>query len=28
MIPMKQLPAVLDVLLELDRCTKAHPVVV
>ncbi|MFO1113074.1 MAG: 3-deoxy-8-phosphooctulonate synthase [Rhodospirillales bacterium] len=28
MIPMKQLPAVLDVLLELDRFTKAHPVAV
>ena len=28
MIPMKQLPAVLDVLLELDRFTKSHPVAV
>jgi len=28
MIPMKQLPAVLDVLLELDRFAKAHPVAV
>lgn len=28
MIPMKQLPSVLDVLLELDRFTKSHPVAV
>ena len=28
MIPMKQLPAVLDILLELDRFAKAHPVAV
>ena len=26
MIPMRQLPAVLDVLIELDRFSKAHPV--
>lgn len=28
MIPMKQLPAVLEILLELDRFAKAHPVAV
>ena len=28
MIPMKQLPAFLDILLELDRFAKAHPVAV
>ena len=26
MIPMKQLPAVLEVLIEFDRFSKAHPV--
>ncbi len=28
MIPMRQLPAVLEVLIELDRFSKAHPVAV
>lgn len=28
MIPMKQLPAGLDILLKLDHFTKAHPVAV
>jgi len=28
MIPMKQLPAVIEILLELDRFAKTHPVAV
>jgi 2-dehydro-3-deoxyphosphooctonate aldolase (KDO 8-P synthase) len=28
MIPMKELPSVVEVLLELDRLAKAHPVAV
>jgi hypothetical protein len=28
MIPMKQLPGVVEMLLELDRLAKAHPVAI